>query len=688
MRRQALAALTALAVVLGAGSTALAQDPVGGRSAPSKVTAPEVTPEVDQLISRNGKAEVVIELADGAEAPEGFRQVPGTRYWVGETDKAKLPKVKEKAKRIEHQRKFVPLNTADASVQTAASTLHAASQDGSGRTIAVIDTGMDTAHAQFGGRIELERCISFTYNACPGGTSFAQGAGTAYPVGSDHGTKVSGVAMSSTRGTAPDATLFPIRIASPDNTFAYTDVLSALANVRDNAPYLASIGKPVVAINLSLGGGPAQGACDSSFLASEVQADVAAGIHVVIATGNDAYTTGVAEPACISAAFTVGAVTGGPSRLDGMASYNNAGAQMDALGIGQVVAPTPGGGEASGQGTSYAAPSVSGLLADLAEARPSSTLAQRERALAESGIIVGDHRVGGGGYARYRPNAVDALARLDSTNADGWRGLGGSITSGPDVASANLNRLDVFARGSAGQLMQITRDGGTWGSWVDLGGSIVGTPAAVSWSPGRIDVVARGTDNAIYHRYWAGTWSGWTSLGGAATSEPDVTSWGSNRLDIFVRGADGAVWHKYWAGAWSGWQSQGGATSIGPGASATNGPDRLSIFARGGDGALWEKRWTGSNWVDWASLGGAVADSPDASRVGLDVARQDAVVRGTVGGLFIQRFDGSAWSGWAGLPGGTALDQPGVASWSRELTGVNLLVRRSDGTLGHRTAKA
>ena len=86
-----------------------------------------------------------------------------------------------------------------------------------------------------------------------------------------------------------------------------TSVLAGLNAVYANRSAFGG----VRVVNMSLGGGgPFQSDCDDQFPADAAAVDqlVAAGIAVVIASGNDGFRNGISEPACLSHAVAVGAV--------------------------------------------------------------------------------------------------------------------------------------------------------------------------------------------------------------------------------------------------------------------------------------------------------------------------------------------------------------------------------------------
>src|SRR5439155_23250996 len=78
----------------------------------------------------------------------------------------------------------------------------AAGYDGAGTVIAILDTGVDSAHPFFAGKIVGEACFSTTsdglsQSVCPSGQNVEIGAGAAAPCALDdciHGTHVAGIA--------------------------------------------------------------------------------------------------------------------------------------------------------------------------------------------------------------------------------------------------------------------------------------------------------------------------------------------------------------------------------------------------------------------------------------------------------------------------------------------------------------
>ncbi|NIR41198.1 MAG: S8 family serine peptidase, partial [Gemmatimonadetes bacterium] len=111
----------------------------------------------------------------------------------------------------------VPLVEADVMI--------AAGFDGSGKTVVVIDSGVDSAHPNFAGKLVDEACFASggpgPNGDCPNGqdVDFGSGSGT-YCTYSDecfHGTHVAGIAVGNGpaySGVAQGATLISIQVAT------------------------------------------------------------------------------------------------------------------------------------------------------------------------------------------------------------------------------------------------------------------------------------------------------------------------------------------------------------------------------------------------------------------------------------------------------------------------------------------
>ncbi len=272
---------------------------------------------------------------------------------------------------------------------------------GAGQTVAILDTGIDATHPAMVDRVVDGACFSSdvpfeaTAVCTPGSEGVDAGAPPATAAGHDHGTHVAGI----TASVAPDADLLAVQVFSefPRSVcmwYGYTgtcllayadDIIAGLEWVADQTDY------DVASANLSLGGGVIAGACDDSAYAPAIEILRAAGTAVVIAAGNMGAAAGVGEPACVTAATTVGAT----DLDDEVAYFSQAGTQLDLLAPGvDVLSTVPGGGTATMSGTSMAAPHVAGAFAVLRSVDPEASVDILEGLLFTTGVPVTDDRNG------------------------------------------------------------------------------------------------------------------------------------------------------------------------------------------------------------------------------------------------------------------------------------------------------
>ena len=127
----------------------------------------------------------------------------------------------------------------------------------------------------------------------------------------------------------------------------------------------ATSGKPSV-ISMSLGGGA------SRALDNAVTAATSAGVHVVVAAGNESADANTSSPARAPAVITVGAST----ITDTIASFSNFGTGVDIFAPGQQIISTFIGSTTARQilsGTSMACPHVAGMVAAILSAEGQMT---------------------------------------------------------------------------------------------------------------------------------------------------------------------------------------------------------------------------------------------------------------------------------------------------------------------------
>lgn len=100
-----------------------------------------------------------------------------------------------------------------------------------------------------------------------------------------------------------------------------------------------------------------------------------------------------------------------------------------------------------------------------------------------------------------------------------WAEWGERIYGMPTLSKRSNTVMDVWSRDDADATLVhgYSTDGGARYSvpFEDLGGVLTTPPVAVSWAGNRIDVFGRGTNGNLYHKWWStgAPWSGWQNLG-------------------------------------------------------------------------------------------------------------------------------------------------------------------------------
>ncbi|WP_083610164.1 S8 family serine peptidase [Pontibacter flavimaris] len=213
--------------------------------------------------------------------------------------------------------------------------------DGTGKTVWIIDSGIDTDHADL--NVDTARSFSFIY----GNPSIEDGYG--------HGTSVAGVIGAKNNGSgmlgvASNATIIALRVFDDAGAGTVSRAISAVNHVNRN-------GKPGDVVNMSLGSGI------SSTLDNAVMTAAANGILFAIAAGNSAVDCSGTSPARVNApgVYTISAI----DSYNKLWSSSNFGAGVDFAAPGvNVTATNKSGSFSSGHyGTSMAAPHVAGILA-------------------------------------------------------------------------------------------------------------------------------------------------------------------------------------------------------------------------------------------------------------------------------------------------------------------------------------
>lgn len=301
----------------------------------------------------------------------------------------------------------------------------AAGYDGSGWTVAVLDTGVDGTHPFLQGKVVSEACFS-SNGSCPNGASEQFGSGAARPCtfadnACLHGTHVAGVVAGDGEnidGIARGANVLAIQVFSrftgstcdddtedPCAKTFTSDTIKALDHV-----YSLRNDFKIASVNMSIGGGQyaSEAACDREETVRKEIIDQlrSVGIATVAAAGNESRTDALAAPACISSAISVGATNDG----DGIAAFSNSAPFLDLLAPGvQIFSSVPGGGGASISGTSQATPHVAAAFAVLNQRIGGQDVDEVLGALVSTGALVTDGR---NGITKPRIRILNALNTL------------------------------------------------------------------------------------------------------------------------------------------------------------------------------------------------------------------------------------------------------------------------------------
>ncbi len=258
----------------------------------------------------------------------------------------------------------VTVDLADSVPQVGAPQVWDAGVDGSGVTIAVLDTGIDENHPDLAGKVVAAQ-------------NFSNSATTDDTIG--HGTHVAATAAGTgaasggaAPGVAPAAELLSGKVLNDWGAGFDSWIIAGME-------WAVAEGADVV--NLSLGGAATDGTDPLSQAVNQLTADT--GALFVISAGNRGTDYGVGSPGAATAALTVGAVDAD----DELASFSSRGPRVgdNALkpeitgpGVGIVAARADGTemgtpvGEhhTAASGTSMSAPHVAGAAALLAQAHP------------------------------------------------------------------------------------------------------------------------------------------------------------------------------------------------------------------------------------------------------------------------------------------------------------------------------
>lgn len=225
---------------------------------------------------------------------------------------------------------------------------------GAGVHAYIIDTGIRTTHADFGGR------AVWSYTTVKG-----QGASTDC---NGHGTHVAGTLGGTSYGVAKGVQLHAVKVLDCSGSGSWSGVIAGIDWVTQNRRL------PAVA-NMSLGGLYNQAVNDA------IEGSIRSGISFAVAAGNNAWDACIFSPASAPHALTAGAT----ARDDSQAWFSNWGTCVDLYAPGDSIPSAWIGSDSDSRtlsGTSMASPHVAGMAALYLETHPLDSPAAVGQALA------------------------------------------------------------------------------------------------------------------------------------------------------------------------------------------------------------------------------------------------------------------------------------------------------------------
>ena len=338
----------------------------------------------------------------------------------------------------------------------------AAGHTGAGTAVAILDTGLDYTHSDFG------TCSAPGDDGCQvvAVEDFADTDNSLDDNG--HGTNVAAIVG----GVAPGTDLIGLDVFRSNGLAYSSEVIAGIDWVIDNQSTYN-----IVALNMSLGGGQYSSECANTAYDLAMIDAKAAGVLSAVATGNNGWSNKIASPACAPTAVKVGAVyktsygsiswsscSDSAPAADMVTCFSNSTSFIDLLAPGALISA---GGYRMG-GTSQATPHVAGALAVVAGAFPDETPDQWLAHLIDTGVDVTDSR---NGYTHPR---IDVEAAVLDAPAACTVTLG-STSASPDDA------------GESGTISITTGDTCDWSatsdsSWVTLTVSSGTGDGTLAWS--------------------------------------------------------------------------------------------------------------------------------------------------------------------------------------------------------------
>jgi subtilisin family serine protease len=245
---------------------------------------------------------------------------------------------------------------------------------GKGVTIAVVDTGVDSKHPDFDGRILKGYDI---YSSTGDGSNDNNG----------HGTHVAGIIAAGVNGIgveglAPESSILPVKVLDSTGYGDDADVGRGVVWAVDNGADI---------ISMSLGGFDT-----NQVLADSITYARSKGVVVVVAAGNSGSASSIVYPAADDGALAVGA-TGGDNKA---VFFSSQGPWVDISAPGiSILSTWPGGSYKNESGTSMATPYVSAAIADLISTGKFTPTQAEDRILATCTDVPLNSNLNGKDYA-------------------------------------------------------------------------------------------------------------------------------------------------------------------------------------------------------------------------------------------------------------------------------------------------
>ncbi len=358
---------------------------------------------------------------------------------------------------------------------------------GTNEIVAVLDTGVQADHPFLAGKAIDGACFASgdgtVAGNCPNGLATQAGdvaaaAPCTWALACLHGTHVAGIAVGkrlagagpggvSIAGVARNASLLPIQVfsnflASDGTTHTIgswtSDQAAGLEYVYGKELAGAYAPRHVASANLSIGGGGTATVCDGD--PDEAPIENAAnllrtlGVATVYAAGNDYYVNATSYPGCLSTVITVSSTT----KTDHVSDFSDIATWVDVAAPGTgIYSSIPGSAYEVLDGTSMAAPHVSGAWAEIKSRFPHASVNIVTKALQVTGKQVTDDRVlsDGSDYTHLTKSRIKILSAGDwlGTTRTSLEASASKVSSGRHVTiTATARRQHNVGQKPTGRL--------------------------------------------------------------------------------------------------------------------------------------------------------------------------------------------------------------------------------------------